>query len=80
MKLTTLIDELQVKSDELAKVFSEAGDEMDFDNVKSIEGSDASTTEEKVAWVRDRDTEITELTARVKDCLLYTSPSPRDRS
>ena len=67
MKLTTLIDELQVKSDELAKVFSEAGDEMDFDNVKSIEGSDASTTEEKVAWVRDRDTEITELTARVKE-------------
>lgn len=66
MKLNALIDELQVKSDELAKVFSEAGDEMDFDNVKSIEGDGTRTTEEKVAWVRERDAEITELTADVK--------------
>lgn len=67
MKLTTLIDELQTKSDELAKVFSEAGPEMDFENVKSIEGADAQTTEQKVAWVRERDAEIIELTAKVKE-------------
>jgi HK97 family phage major capsid protein len=67
MKLSTLIDELQTKSDELAKVFQEAGPEMDFENVKSIEGSDAQTTEQKVKWVRDRDAEITELTAKVRE-------------
>ena len=67
MKLAEIKEELQAKSDELAKVFAEAGTEMDFDNVKSIEGEDNQTTEQKVAWVRERDTEITELTASLRE-------------
>jgi len=61
------IEKLTAKSDELAKVFQEAGDEMDMDLVKSIEGSDNLTSEQKVAWIRERDEEITELTALVRE-------------
>lgn len=67
MKLKTLLDQLKVESDKLAVVFTEAGDDVDMDLVKSIEGSDASTTEEKVAWIREQDQKINDLTDEVRD-------------
>lgn len=61
------IEKLTVKSDELQKVFDEAGPEMDMDAVKSIEGADNMTSEQKVAWIRERDAEINDLTDEVRD-------------
>lgn len=66
-KLIELTEELQAKSDALATVFNEATDAMDMDLVKSIEGDGISTSEEKVAWIRAQDEEITELTGKVKE-------------
>ena len=67
MKLQERIDILQAKSDALHTVFEEAGDEMDMDNVKSIEGDGVQTSEQKVAWIREADAEITELTEAVRE-------------
>ncbi len=46
-------EKLAAKQKELSTVFAEAGDSVDMDQVKSIDG----TTAEKVAWIRERNAE-----------------------
>jgi HK97 family phage major capsid protein len=67
LKLKELTEKLQEKSDALATVFEEATDAYDMDLVKSIEGDDVQTSEQKVAWIQKQDEEITELTAEVRE-------------
>ncbi len=66
MTIAQLKEKLQVKSDALAKVFNEAGEAMDMDLVKSIEGDGTRTSEEKVAWMQATDAEINDVMDEIK--------------
>lgn len=69
------LEEIRVKSDELATVFAEAGEAMDMDLVKSIEGDDVKNSADKVKWIQEREAELKDLNddARGKADLLRTS-------
>lgn len=66
MTLPQRLEEIRVKSDELATVFSEAGEAVDLDLVKSIDPNGTMSTEDKVAWIRDREKELGDLNAEAK--------------
>lgn len=61
--LVTKREELATKRKALADVFAEAGDDLDFTRVKSIDGDTAA----KAAEIRRRNTELTELGKEVSD-------------
>jgi HK97 family phage major capsid protein len=73
--LKTRIEEITVKSAELAKVFDEAGKELDFVKVKSIDPNGTMDTEAKVKWVREAEEKLAELNTELQDhvALLRTS-------
>lgn len=59
--LKSMVEEIRVKSEEMAKVFSEAGPEYDFDKVTTLKGDDIKSNEDKVKWVQDREQELADL-------------------
>lgn len=62
-KLVELRGKLEAKQKELADVFTEAGDDLNFDNVKSLEGD----SQAKVEWIRTANLELDVLFDQVKE-------------
>ena len=52
---------------------------MSTDDAPVAKDEELNTPEEKEAWLRAHGVEIESAEDRKKNCLLYTSPSPRDR-
>src|SRR4051812_20605856 len=64
--MSTIVElrgELDAKRETLAKVFEEAGETFDMDNVKSLEGDSAGKAEK----IKSMNDEITDLAKRLED-------------
>lgn len=59
--LKKMVEEIKVKSAEMAAVFAEAGPELDFDKVTTLKGDDIKSNEDKVKWVQEREQELADL-------------------
>ena len=65
--LKKMVEEIKVKAEEMAQVFTEAGPEYDFDKVTTLKGDDIKSNEDKVKWVQEREQELTDLNAAMAE-------------
>ncbi|MEV0085254.1 phage major capsid protein [Saccharopolyspora sp. NPDC050642] len=68
-------DRLSAKQSELAKIFAEAGDDLNMDNVKSIDGDTAA----KVDHIRKLNAELDELGQKAADLQMVAKAAERAR-
>ncbi len=73
--LKKMVEEIKVKSDEMAKVFEEAGPEYDFDKVTTLKGDDIKSNEDKVKWVNEREEELAKLHTEMAERLALEKSS-----
>lgn len=67
MTLKQRVEEIKTLRDELGTVFEEAGPNMDFEKVTSIKGDDIKSPADLVAWVQEREEQLGEKQAELKD-------------
>ncbi len=70
MGATTLkqkIDEMRTVTAEMAKVFEEAGKEMDFDKVTTLKGDDIKSNEDKVKWVQETEKRLVKMQVAISE-------------
>ena len=70
MAATTLkhkIEEMKTVSDEMAKVFEEAGPELDFDKVTTLKGDDIKSNEDKVKWVQETEKRLVKMQVAISE-------------
>ena len=65
--LKKMVEEIKVKSEEMAQVFTEAGPDLDFDKVTTLKGDDIKSNEDKVKWVQEREAELAELNTEMAE-------------
>ena len=65
--LKAMVEEIKVKVDEVAKVYSEAGPEFDFDKVTTLKGDDIKSNEDKVKWLQEAEKELADLNAAMAE-------------